>query len=106
MDLVILNHGQVTRATFELATVGLIKKHLERAEAVAHFRLTIGHDFLGVYLHWLGVTAKVACPLCGNARMDGDHLFQCTRLDEYPADDIVSRYWESNCQEAKHGIGK
>ncbi|GFY14259.1 hypothetical protein TNCV_3614481 [Trichonephila clavipes] len=36
-----------------LATVGLISRHLERAEAVAHLCLTTGHDFLGVYLNWL-----------------------------------------------------
>ncbi|GFT06770.1 reverse transcriptase [Trichonephila clavipes] len=69
--------------------------HLERSEAVARFRLTTGHDFLGVYLHWLGVNANQAYPLCGHARMDGDHLLQCTGLDEYPIDDIVSRYWEA-----------
>ncbi|GFV27743.1 hypothetical protein TNCV_4169651 [Trichonephila clavipes] len=26
--------------------------------------------------------------------MDGNHLLQCTELDEYPTDDVVSRYWE------------
>ncbi|GFU39540.1 reverse transcriptase [Trichonephila clavipes] len=74
-----------------LATVGPIPRHLERAETVAHFSLTTGHDFLGVYLHWLGVAANEACPTCGHARIDDDHLLQCTGLDEYPADDIVSR---------------
>ncbi|GFV22337.1 reverse transcriptase [Trichonephila clavipes] len=34
-----------------LATVGPIPKHLEIAEAVARFRLTTRHYFLGVYLH-------------------------------------------------------
>ncbi|GFS68122.1 uncharacterized protein TNCV_438831 [Trichonephila clavipes] len=34
-----------------LATVGPIPRHLERAKAVARFRLTIVQDFLGVYLH-------------------------------------------------------
>ncbi|GFX55431.1 reverse transcriptase [Trichonephila clavipes] len=67
-----------------LATVGPIPRPLERAEAVAHFHLTTGHDFWGVYLHWLGVTANEACTLCGHARMDGYHLLQCTGLDEYP----------------------
>ncbi|GFU13574.1 uncharacterized protein TNCV_938501 [Trichonephila clavipes] len=37
-----------------LATVGPILKHLERIEAVVRFRLTTGHDFLGVFIHWLG----------------------------------------------------
>ncbi|GFX42790.1 reverse transcriptase [Trichonephila clavipes] len=35
----------------KLATVGSIPRYLERAETVARFRLTTGHDFLGVYLH-------------------------------------------------------
>ncbi|GFU98424.1 uncharacterized protein TNCV_3652551 [Trichonephila clavipes] len=36
-----------------LATLDTIPRHLGRAEAVACFRLTTGHDFLGVYIHWL-----------------------------------------------------
>ncbi|GFS68035.1 reverse transcriptase [Trichonephila clavipes] len=75
-----------------LATVGPIPGNLERVEAVARFRLTTGHHFLRVYLHWLIVVANEACPLCGYARMDGDHMLQCTGLVEYPADDLVSRY--------------
>ncbi|GFT39220.1 reverse transcriptase [Trichonephila clavipes] len=75
-----------------LATVDPIPRYVERAEVVAHFRLTTGHDFLGVYLHCLSVAANEACPLCGHARMDGDYLLQCTGLDEYPANDIVRRY--------------
>ncbi|GFT81190.1 reverse transcriptase [Trichonephila clavipes] len=75
-------------------SVGCLRAHwlLEKAEAVAPFRLTTGHDFLGVYLHWLGLAAVEACPLCGYARMDDDHLLQCTGLDDYPTDDIVSWY--------------
>ncbi|GFU48868.1 reverse transcriptase [Trichonephila clavipes] len=84
-----------------LATVGPIPKHLERVEAVALFRLTTGHDFLGVYLHSLGMAANEAYLLCGHARMDGVHLLQCTELDGYLADDIVSRYWEHRCQMVK-----
>ncbi|GFV55128.1 hypothetical protein TNCV_2623491 [Trichonephila clavipes] len=38
------------------------------------------------------------CPICGHAKMYGDHLLQCIGLDEYPVDDIVSRYWEARCQ--------
>ncbi|GFV57729.1 reverse transcriptase [Trichonephila clavipes] len=75
-----------------LANVGPIPRHLERAETVAHFRLTTVHDFLGVYFHWLGVAANEACPICGHARMDGDDLLQCIGLDEYLADEIASRY--------------
>ena len=81
-----------------LATVGPIPRHLERAEAVARFRLTTGHDFLGVYLHWLGLAADEVCPLGGHARMDGDHLKHCVALNQHPTDDIVSRYWEARRQ--------
>ncbi|GFW84267.1 reverse transcriptase [Trichonephila clavipes] len=55
------------------------------------FRLTTGHDFLGVYLHWLGLAVDETYPLYGHARMDGDHLLQCAGLDKYPTDDVVSR---------------
>ncbi|GFY28897.1 hypothetical protein TNCV_4720281 [Trichonephila clavipes] len=81
-----------------LATVSPIPRHLERAEADARFRLTTGHDFLGVYFHWLCHSGHL---YCGHARM-----LQSTGLYEYPADDIVSWYWggsASNGQEAKHG---
>ncbi|GFX36103.1 reverse transcriptase [Trichonephila clavipes] len=84
-----------------LVLVGPIPMHMERAEAVSHFHLTIGYDFLGVYIHWLGLAADEACPLCGHDKMDGDHLFQCTVLDEYPTDDIVSRYWKDRRQMVK-----
>ncbi|GFV93425.1 reverse transcriptase [Trichonephila clavipes] len=90
------------------AIVGPIPRHLERVEAFARFRLTTGHYFLGVYLHWLGVAANEACPLCGHARMDGDHLLECTGLVEYLTDDIVSRYWEPRRQMVKEpsmGVG-
>ncbi|GFV43299.1 reverse transcriptase [Trichonephila clavipes] len=78
-----------------LAIVHPNPRHLERAKDVPRFRLTTGHDILGVYLHWLGVTANEACSPCGHARMDGDYLFQCTGLHEYSAHDIISRYWEA-----------
>ncbi|GFX37949.1 reverse transcriptase [Trichonephila clavipes] len=91
-----------------LATVGPILRRLGRAEAVTLFRLTTGRDFLGVHLHWLGVAANEAYPLCGHARMDGDHLPQCTGLAAYPTDDIISRYWEARRQTVKKpsmGVG-
>ncbi|GFT82346.1 reverse transcriptase [Trichonephila clavipes] len=91
-----------------LATVGPIPRHPEKAEAVARFRLTTGHNFLGVYLQWLGVAANEVCVLCGHARMDGDLLLQCTGLDEFPADDIISRYWKTRRQMVKKpsmGVG-
>ncbi|GFS78622.1 hypothetical protein TNCV_3148201 [Trichonephila clavipes] len=52
-------------------------------------------------LHWLGVAANEAYPLCGHARMNGDYLPQCTGLAEYPTDDIVYRYWEDRRQMVK-----
>ncbi|GFX47534.1 uncharacterized protein TNCV_3015531 [Trichonephila clavipes] len=44
-----------------LATEGSIPRHLERAEAVAHFCLTTVYNFLGVYYHWLGLDTGEAC---------------------------------------------
>ncbi|GFV53034.1 reverse transcriptase [Trichonephila clavipes] len=61
------------------------------SKAVVLFHLTTGHDFLGVYLHLLGLAADEACRLRSHARMDGDHLLQCTGLNEYPIDDVVNR---------------
>ncbi|GFV32227.1 hypothetical protein TNCV_1675151 [Trichonephila clavipes] len=48
---------------------------------------------------WL--LTKPACLLCGDTRMNGDQLPGCTRLDEYPTDDVVSRYWEARRQMVK-----
>ncbi|GFT19874.1 reverse transcriptase [Trichonephila clavipes] len=84
-----------------LANVGPIPRHLERDETVARIRLTTGHDIVGIYLQWLDVASDEAFPLCSNARMDGDHLLQCTGLDEYPAEDIISRYLEARRQMVK-----
>ncbi|GFU75054.1 reverse transcriptase [Trichonephila clavipes] len=79
----------------------LISKHLKKAEAVARFCLTTEHDFLGVYLNCLGQAADEPCPLCGHARMDDDHLLQCTELDEYPTDDVARWHWETQRQLVK-----
>ncbi|GFU05471.1 uncharacterized protein TNCV_3291141 [Trichonephila clavipes] len=56
-----------------LATLGPIPRHLERAEAVARFRLTAGHDLLEVYLHWLGVAATTLRP-CQNRWRQPDQM--------------------------------
>ncbi|GFU80259.1 reverse transcriptase [Trichonephila clavipes] len=78
-----------------LVTVDPILRRQERAETVACFRLSIRRVILGAYLHWHGLaTDEMACPLCGHARMDGDHLLQCTGFDEFLTDDVISRYWE------------
>ncbi|GFV99863.1 hypothetical protein TNCV_5082231 [Trichonephila clavipes] len=37
----------------------------------------------------------------GHVRMDGDHLLQCTVLDEYPIYDFLSRYWNARSQIVK-----
>ncbi|GFS97152.1 uncharacterized protein TNCV_1921001 [Trichonephila clavipes] len=57
------------------------------SQGLPAFAKTIGHDFLGVYIHWLGLSADEPCPLCGHGWMDGDHLLQYTGLDEYPLRD-------------------
>ncbi|GFV48562.1 hypothetical protein TNCV_5068471 [Trichonephila clavipes] len=41
------------------------------------------------------------CQLCSHAKKDDDLLLQCTGLDEYPTDDVLSR-----CREAQHQIVK
>ncbi|GFT20570.1 reverse transcriptase [Trichonephila clavipes] len=84
-----------------LATVGPTLRHLEGAEAVARFRLTTRRDFLGVYLHWLGLVADEACPLCGHGRMDGHHLLQCTGRDEYPTYSIARTHYKARRQMVK-----
>ncbi|GFV73880.1 hypothetical protein TNCV_2625831 [Trichonephila clavipes] len=66
------------------------------------FRLTTGHDSLGVYFYWHGVDAYEVFPLCSHARMDSSHLLKCTGLNEYPAEDIVSRYWDARRQMVKN----
>ncbi|GFV91696.1 reverse transcriptase [Trichonephila clavipes] len=86
--------GLEVRLSLALRTIQLVA-------AVARFRLTTGHDFIGVYLHWLGLTADEAYPLCVHVKMDGDHLLQCIGLDEYPIDDIGSRYCETRRQIVK-----
>ncbi|GFU00716.1 reverse transcriptase [Trichonephila clavipes] len=63
--------------------------------------LNTGHDFLEVYVHWLGLATNEACALCGNIRIDGDHLLQSTGHDEYPTNDTVSRHWEARRQMVK-----
>ncbi|GFV78316.1 reverse transcriptase [Trichonephila clavipes] len=86
----------------------LISRHLGTVEAIARFHLSTGHDFLGVYHHRFGLAADEACPLYGRARMDGDHLLQCTELNEYSTDDVISRYWEAWRQMVKKpstGVG-
>ncbi|GFW51581.1 hypothetical protein TNCV_4212591 [Trichonephila clavipes] len=48
-----------------------VTRHLGRVKGVARFRLPIGHDFLGVNLHWFGLDADEAGPLCNHAIIDG-----------------------------------
>ncbi|GFW15457.1 hypothetical protein TNCV_4655971 [Trichonephila clavipes] len=50
----------------------------EAPEESQDHSLATGHDFLRVYLHWLGLATDEACPLSHYARMDGDHLLQYT----------------------------
>ncbi|GFW69207.1 transposable element Tcb1 transposase [Trichonephila clavipes] len=91
-----------------LITLSPIPKHKETFEDVSRFCLITGHNFLGVYHPSLDMAAEESCPLCGHGRMDSDYLFQCTEADEYPNDDIVSRYREAQCQMVKKpsmGVG-
>ncbi|GFU09531.1 reverse transcriptase [Trichonephila clavipes] len=79
--------------------VGPFPRHLERAGAVARFCLTTGHNFWGVYLHWLDLTVEEVFSLCGHTRMD--HLLQCIGLNEYPTDVVVSRYFIDRLEMAR-----
>jgi hypothetical protein len=90
-----------------LATEGPIPANLERAEAVARFRLLTGHDYLQAHLHRIGIADSKICPLCSTARMDGDHLHNCQALS-YPMEDITNRYWEARrrmVEEPRTGVG-
>ncbi|GFY02799.1 uncharacterized protein TNCV_3506791 [Trichonephila clavipes] len=60
-----------------------------------------GHDFLGVCLHWLGLADVEAFPLSSHARMDVNHLLQCSGPDEYPTKDAVSWHWAAQGLMAK-----
>jgi len=89
------------------ATRGPIPRDLERAEAVAHFRLTTGHDYLQAYLHQIGLAGDDICPLCNLGRMDGDHLSVCSALT-FPIEDTTGRYWEARrlmVEEPRTGVG-
>ncbi|GFU92361.1 hypothetical protein TNCV_823871 [Trichonephila clavipes] len=91
-----------------LATVGHILRHQERIEIVVHFCLTTRHGLLRVYIYWLGLAANKACPLGGHAGMFDDHMLQCTGFNEYPAEDVASRYLDVRHQMVKKpstGIG-
>ncbi|GFT98993.1 transposable element Tc1 transposase [Trichonephila clavipes] len=57
-----------------------------------------------IHLPWLDLAAATPCT-CQNGWL---HLLQCTGLDEYLTDDIVSRYWEARREMVKKssmGVG-
>ncbi|GFT06057.1 uncharacterized protein TNCV_1594871 [Trichonephila clavipes] len=74
------NTKSLGKPWYTLTTVSSIPRHLLRVEAVAHFRLTIEHDFWEVYPHWLGVATVFDFPLCDDDIMDGDQPLQCNGL--------------------------
>ncbi|GFW49033.1 transposon Ty3-I Gag-Pol polyprotein [Trichonephila clavipes] len=71
-----------------LPMVSTIPRHLEKAEVIASFRIIIGHDFLGIYLHWHSLDADEACLL----GMDGEQQLQCMGLGEYLTFNVISQY--------------
>ncbi|GFX78292.1 uncharacterized protein TNCV_5136391 [Trichonephila clavipes] len=73
-------------------TVGPIPRHLERAEVIAHFHLTTEHDFLGVYLHWLGLAASADLSIgrLGRAPRGPDKL-NSTRFSGYKLRSLNSK---------------
>ncbi|GFY10540.1 uncharacterized protein TNCV_2193611 [Trichonephila clavipes] len=38
--------------------------------------------------------------------MDGDHLLQCTGIDEKPSDDNVSQYWEDEVEKLAYQLNE
>ncbi|GFV19716.1 reverse transcriptase [Trichonephila clavipes] len=87
---------QNTKSHGKLLSLWIQSRGTWRAESVACLRLTTAHDF------WEYASTGLTCLLC---RMDADHLLQCAGLDEYPTDDIVSRYWEALRQMVKPSTG-
>ncbi|GIY21379.1 reverse transcriptase [Caerostris darwini] len=86
-----------------LAPEGDILIHQERAEVVAYFRLTSGHDYLQAHLQ----ASDGIWPLCRIANMDGDPLRNCIKFIDVP-DDITERYWEARrrmAEQPQTGVG-
>ncbi|GIY53832.1 reverse transcriptase [Caerostris darwini] len=67
-----------------------ILMHLKRAETVARYRLTTGHDYLQAHLHLIGLVSDRIYPLC----LIGDQMWNCTDLIDVP-EDITARYCEA-----------
>jgi hypothetical protein len=68
-------------------------------EAVAKFRLMLGHDCLAHHLHKIGIYQPSRCGLCNNPDdvMDSEHLLHCPTLNHeaQQTKDLVSLYWEA-----------
>ncbi|GFX27290.1 hypothetical protein TNCV_3341021 [Trichonephila clavipes] len=57
------------------------------------------NEFLGVYLHRFGLGADEASQIMPKpCQVNGDYLLQCTGLDEYLTDDVISWHLEARRQ--------
>ncbi|GFX47417.1 hypothetical protein TNCV_1734041 [Trichonephila clavipes] len=57
----VMPEWRATTCSNELDSMGPTPRLLERAEAVAHFRLATGQECLGVYLYWIGLSSLWSC---------------------------------------------
>ncbi|GIY33470.1 reverse transcriptase [Caerostris darwini] len=86
---------------------GCISMHLECTEAVTDFHLTTSHNYLAANLRHIGLASDGICPLFWIAKMDSEHMWNCTELTNVP-DDITACYWETLSHMAERpqmGIG-
>jgi hypothetical protein len=68
-----------------------------RRDAVATFRLIIGHDCLVAHLYTLSLYPSPVCVLCRekNSVMNQDHLLKCTVLNTENTPSIEKLYWDA-----------
>ena len=68
---------------------------LPRKTAVAHFRLTTGHDCLAKHLHRINIFPSPQCILCNHPEeeMDQHHLDNCTAVKD--VNSRTEKYWRA-----------
>lgn len=64
-------------------------------DAVAVFRLTLGHDCATKHLHRTGIYAELSCVICNHGEeIDRHHLQHCLTLK---SNKLCERCWETRC---------
>ncbi|GFS67328.1 hypothetical protein NPIL_608621 [Nephila pilipes] len=68
-----------------------------KKEAVVHFRLKTGDDWLGEHLNRIGILDTNICPICKSRKINSDHPLNCTGLDRVAQEqeDLIRRSWET-----------